>query len=69
MLQELKSAAPGAITGEARQIVRLALPMMIAQVAQVATGFVDTVMAGRVSTDDLAAVSLGASIFITVYVT
>jgi MATE family multidrug resistance protein len=50
MLQELKSAAPGAITGEARQIVRLALPMMIAQVAQVATGFVDTVMAGRVST-------------------
>jgi len=69
MLQERKSAAPGAIAGEARQIVRLALPMMIAQVAQVATGFVDTVMAGRVSTDDLAAVSLGASIFITVYVT
>jgi len=69
MLQQLKSAPPGAIAGEARQITRLALPMMIAQVAQVATGFVDTVMAGRVSTDDLAAVSLGASIFITVYVT
>ena len=69
MLQQLKSAPPGAISSEARQISRLALPMMIAQVAQVATGFVDTVMAGRVSTDDLAAVSLGASIFITVYVT
>ena len=43
--------------------------MMIAQIAQVATAFVDTVMAGRVSTDDLAAVSLGASVFITSYVT
>ncbi|WP_293763334.1 MATE family efflux transporter [uncultured Aquitalea sp.] len=69
MLFELHRAPRAKIRAEVGQIVRLALPMMIAQVAQVATGFVDTVMAGRVSTDDLAAVSLGASVFITCYVT
>lgn len=69
MLFEINRAPRGAVLQEARQISRLALPMMIAQIAQVATAFVDTVMAGRVSTDDLAAVSLGASVFITFYVT
>ncbi|OHX14404.1 MATE family efflux transporter [Chromobacterium sphagni] len=69
MLFELNHASRADVVREARQIARLALPMMVAQIAQVATGFVDTVMAGRVSTDDLAAVSLGASVFITVYVT
>ncbi|MDF0605227.1 MATE family efflux transporter [Neisseriaceae bacterium TC5R-5] len=65
----LAHAPAGAISQEARYLSKLALPMMVAQIAQVATGFVDTVMASRVSTDDLAAVSLGASIFITCYVT
>ncbi|UTH74508.1 MATE family efflux transporter [Chromobacterium sp. IIBBL 290-4] len=69
MLFELNRASRAEIVREARQIAHLALPMMVAQIAQVATGFVDTVMAGRVGTDDLAAVSLGASVFITVYVT
>ena len=69
MLFELNRAPHGAIKRETRALIHLALPMMIAQVAQVATGFVDTVMAGNVSTDDLAAVSLGSSIFITAYVT
>lgn len=69
MLFEINRAPRGAVLLEARQISRLALPMMIAQIAQVATAFVDTVMAGRISTDDLAAVSLGASVFITFYVT
>ena len=54
---------------EVKKLTTLALPMFIAQVAQVGTGVVDTVMAGRVSTDDLAAVSLGASLFMTLYVT
>ncbi|WP_024303526.1 MATE family efflux transporter [Pseudogulbenkiania sp. MAI-1] len=57
------------IVAESRQILALALPIMVAQVAHVAMGFVDTVMSGRVSTNDLAAVSLGSSVFITVYVT
>ena len=54
---------------EMRALLALALPMMVAQIAQVATGFVDTVMAGRVGTADLAAVSLGSSILITVTIT
>lgn len=69
MLFHLDRAGWPRIREETRTLSHLALPMMVAQIAQVATGFVDTVMAGRVSTDDLAAVSLGASIFVTVYVT
>ena len=63
---------PGLLTRwrrESRQITHLALPMLIAQTAQVATGFVDTTMSGHVSTDDLAAVSIGSSLFITLYIT
>ncbi|GGY26519.1 MATE family efflux transporter [Paludibacterium paludis] len=69
MLFDLNHASSAQIRREATAIARLALPMMIAQVAQVATGFVDTVMSGQVSTDDLAAVSIGSSIFVTVYCT
>lgn len=55
-----------ALLAESRALLGLAIPMMVAQIAQVATGFVDTVMAGRVGTADLAAVSIGASVLITV---
>ena len=68
MLFHLDKTPPQRIRQESRTLIALALPMMVAQIAQVATGFVDTVMAGRVGTDDLAAVSLGASVFITFYV-
>ena len=54
---------------EARKTLVLALPILVAQVAQVGVGFVDTVMAGRVGAEDLAAVALGSNVFITVYVT
>jgi len=50
-----------------RTLFALALPMMIAQLASTAMGFVDTVMAGRVSPHDLAAVALGNSIWVPVY--
>lgn len=43
--------------------------MMVAQIAQTATGFVDTVMAGQVGAEDLAAVSIGTSILLTVFLT
>jgi MATE family multidrug resistance protein len=69
MFFELNQTPLVRIIKESRLITRLAFPMMVAQVAQVATSFVDTVMSGHVSTDDLAAVSLGSSIFITVYIT
>lgn len=49
---------------EARQLLLLALPIMGAQVAQTAMGFVDTVMAGNVSPQDLAAVAVGFSLWV-----
>jgi MATE family multidrug resistance protein len=69
MFFDLNHTAPRRLAAESREITRLALPMLVAQMAQVATGFVDTVMAGHVSTDDLAAVAIGSSLFLTVYVT
>lgn len=51
-----------------RELVHLAWPVLIGQVAVVGIGVVDTVMAGRLSALDLAAVGIGASIYITVFV-
>lgn len=52
---------------EAKTQTLLALPILGGQLAQTANGFVDTVMAGRVSAADLAAVALGASIWVPVF--
>ena len=52
---------------ELRTLFALALPMMVAQLANTAMGFVDTLMAGRVSPRDLAAVALGNSIWVPVF--
>lgn len=52
-----------------RKLAVLALPILLAQVAQVGIGFTDTVMAGSASKDDLAAVALGSGAFATVYIT
>ena len=51
---------------EARQLIRLASPILVAQVAQIAMNFVDTVMAGQVSAVDLAAVSVASSFWLPV---
>ncbi len=76
------SEAPPAAAGMARSpgarggpdtslsaLLRLAWPIFVAQTAVIANGAIDTVMAGRLSVHDLAAVALGASIYITVYIT
>lgn len=55
------------VRSELRTLFALALPMMIAQLANTAMGFVDTLMAGRVSPHDLAAVALGNSIWVPVF--
>ncbi|MDK9724205.1 MAG: MATE family efflux transporter [Sterolibacteriaceae bacterium MAG5] len=52
----------------ARELARLAWPVLIAQLAVMASGVADTVMAGRLSALDLAAVGIGASIYVTVFV-
>lgn len=48
---------------EVRQLLALAIPVIIAQVAQTAMGFVDTVMAGSYSATDMAAVAIGTSVW------
>lgn len=58
---------PTRIRTELRGLLMLATPIIIAQLATTAMGFVDAVMAGRVSPRDLAAVALGNSIWIPVY--
>lgn len=52
---------------EAGLLIRLTLPLLLAQLSQTAMGFVDTVMAGRYASIDLAAVAVGSSIFFPVF--
>jgi MATE family multidrug resistance protein len=52
-----------------RDILRLAWPVYIAQLAIMANGVIDTVMAGHYGTVDLAAVGIGASVYVTLFVT
>ncbi|QLG87045.1 MATE family efflux transporter [Chitinibacter bivalviorum] len=54
---------------DAKATLVLAWPIMVGQLAQTGTAFVDAVMAGHVSAADLAAVSVGASIWTTLIVT
>ncbi|MCL7462953.1 MATE family efflux transporter [Pseudomonas sp. NW5] len=51
---------------ELATLLGLAIPIMIAQLAHTAMGVADTLMAGRVSARDLAAVALGNSIWLPV---
>ncbi len=48
---------------DAAATLRLGAPLIAAQLAQISMGFVDTIMAGRLSARDLAAVAVGANIF------
>jgi MATE family, multidrug efflux pump len=52
-----------------RELVRLGWPVLIAQLAVMANSVIDTIMAGRYGTLDLAAVGIGASIYFSVFVT
>ena len=54
---------------EVREFLSLAVPLASAQLAQAATGFVDTVMMGRMGSDVLAAGGLAAIIFLSVMTT
>ena len=49
---------------EVKALLALAGPIIVAQLANTAMGFVDTLMAGRVGPRDLAAVALGNSIWV-----
>lgn len=54
---------------EIKQLIKLAFPMMLAQIAAVGIGVVDTAMAGAAGKDDLTAVALGSAVFSTLLIT
>jgi len=53
---------------ELRQFLRLGTPILIAEALHMSASFVDTVMAGRYSSADLAAVAVGSSILFPVMI-
>jgi MATE family multidrug resistance protein len=63
MLSYLKSEKQH-IREEAGMTLKIGLPVIIAQLLQMSMNFVDTVMAGNLSAEDLAAVAVGGAVFI-----
>jgi MATE family multidrug resistance protein len=53
---------------EVKNTVRLGLPIIAAQLAHIALGFIDTVMAGNLSAKDLGAVAIGRSLYMPLLV-
>ena len=60
MLSNLKRDIP--------RLLSLAGPLLVGQLAVIAFGVMDTAMVARYSTDDLAALAMAGSIFISIYV-
>lgn len=52
---------------EIRALLAIASPIIIAQLAQMGTGVVDTIMAGHYSATDLAAIAIGYNIWLPLY--
>lgn len=52
----------------ARALAGLAWPVLVAQLAVIATGVLDTVMTGHYGAVDLAAVGIGASVYFSVFI-
>ncbi|MDQ3189057.1 MAG: MATE family efflux transporter [Pseudomonadota bacterium] len=65
MMQPGDRAPPDTST---RAFFKLAWPLFIANLAVVGNGTIDTIMAGQLSATDLAAVAVGSSIYISVYI-
>ena len=61
MIQTIKTHQSG-VLHETRQLFKLALPLMGAQLAQMGMGVTDAIMAGQYSSAHLAGVALGGSI-------
>jgi MATE family multidrug resistance protein len=57
-----------AVPESTRALLSLAWPILVAQVAVIGLGVIDTVMAGQLSANDLAGVAIGSSIYATVFV-
>lgn len=50
-----------------RQLLVILLPILVSQVSMLAMSFFDTIMSGQASTNDLAGVAIGSSIWLPVY--
>jgi len=57
-----------ALRAESSVLIKLALPILFAQLALTGLGVVDTVMSGRVGTNDLAAIGLGTNIMLPIFI-
>lgn len=62
------AASPQAPSSYTRRVAALAWPILIGQLAVIANGVIDTVMTARFSAADLAALGLGASVYISIFV-
>ena len=56
-----------ALIQEFKQLAKLSVPITVGQIALIATGFVDTIMAGHISPLALGAIAVGANLWIPVY--
>jgi MATE family multidrug resistance protein len=65
IMQQAKNS--DSVLGHARGLFVLAGPLIVNNLASAGMGFADTVMAGRSGTADLAAVALGSSVFMVVF--
>jgi MATE family multidrug resistance protein len=52
-----------AVRKESNEMLKLASPAIVSQVAQMSMGAIDTIMAGNLSTSALAAISVGSNLF------
>ena len=52
---------------ELKALITLMTPILVTQLAQAGYGFIDTVMAGQVSPLDLAAVAIGSSVWLPLF--
>lgn len=59
---------PGTLRDSAARIVPLAWPVYVGQISVVAFGTIDTVLVARHSATDLAALAVGAAIYISIFV-
>ncbi len=55
------------IRSEWKTLAQLGTPILIAQLAQMANGVIDTLMAGRAGADDLTGVAIGNSLWIPIF--
>ena len=67
MMAPMRSVRSRPFAGEAFAIARLAGPLVANNLAMAGMNFADTVMAGRLGTQDLAAVAVGGSVWMMVF--